>query len=199
MGSLAELPLPFTRACTMNFPMKPDPITIRPAHDRDREAIGQIHLAAFSDAENRTVATLADNLLGETSQPPTLSLLAEIQGKLIGHIAFSPVTLDTAPHIQGYILAPLGIDPAHQRQGIGSRLIDHGIQQLSEMEVDLVFVYGDPAYYGRFGFREKTAHPYPPPYPLEYPFGWQAWKLTDKNASPGSISCVPSLCSPELW
>ena len=69
------------------------------------------------------------------------------------------------------------------------------------MGVNVLFVYGDPQYYGRFGFRTDAAKQYTAPYRLQYPFGWQAMALDDgcTTSSSGIIACVTSLCDPSLW
>jgi putative acetyltransferase len=75
------------------------------------------------------------------------------------------------------------------------------MQRLSDMGVNVVFVYGDPKYYGRFGFSADDARNYKTPYTLRYPFGWQAISIREcatENA-PVGIHCVRSLCDPILW
>jgi putative acetyltransferase len=69
------------------------------------------------------------------------------------------------------------------------------------MGVDLLFVYGDPKYYGRFGFNADTARNYTAPYNLQYPFGWQAIALNEFDLARAAvtISCIASLCDPKLW
>ncbi|MES9965457.1 MAG: N-acetyltransferase [Candidatus Sedimenticola sp. 20ELBAFRAG] len=174
---------------------------IRAATSLDRDDIRDIHLRAFPESENQLVARLAVNLLSEETSPETIALVAEADGTVVGHIAFSPVTSDADKHWQGYILAPLGVQPNYQKSGIGSKLIESGIELLSAKKVDVVFVYGDPKYYGKFGFKAEAADRFPPPYELQYPFGWQAIVLHergfDENAT--RISCVASLCDPGLW
>ena len=75
------------------------------------------------------------------------------------------------------------------------------MQQLSETSVDVLFVYGDPRYYGKFGFHVDAAERYVPPYRLRYPSGWQAVAFTAPRCEESSIniSCVTSLCHPALW
>lgn len=174
---------------------------IRPTTQKDIEAIRHIHLLAFSEEEREVVAQLAVELLTEKTTPEILSLVAEVDGVECGHIAFSPVTLSTTDKWRGYILAPLAVTPAHQRSHIGSRLVHQGISTLQELGVHTLFVYGDPDYYGRFGFKVETANQYVPPYPLQYPFGWQALALNDfaEAGLSGTISCVQALSSEELW
>ena len=174
---------------------------IRLATSLDRDDIYNVHWSAFSEDEREIVSKLAVNLLLEDSTPQIISLVAETEGIIVGHVAFSPVTIDGNEGIQGYILAPLGVKPDHQKCGIGSKLIDSGMRQLSITGVDILFVYGDPEYYSKFGFSVDAAKCYIPPFKLQYPFGWQAIALNEFSTgkSPGKIACVASLCDPELW
>ena len=174
---------------------------IRQARKANTEEVRDIHLRAFSDDEKQMVSNLAVNLLSEQTSPPIISLVAEIGGVLTGHIAFSPVSILQENRWQGYILAPLGVLPEYQTRGVGKSLINHGIQQVSEMGVNTLFVYGDPKYYGRFGFKADIASKFVPPYELQYPFGWLAVELHESNLEKVSmnISCVASLRDPLLW
>lgn len=175
--------------------------SIRAATEPDRDDIRAVHLRAFSEGEAQIVATLASNLLSEETSPETFSLVAEIDGKVAGHIAFSPVTVGTNKDWKGYILAPLGVKPEYQKRRIGSKLVAIGIEHLSTAGVNVLFVYGDPKYYGKFGFNAETASNYLPPYELQYPFGWLAIALNDGVSAERAtrISCVASLCDPALW
>ena len=80
-------------------------------------------------------------------------------------------------------------------------MIENGIERVSEEELDVLLVYGDPKYYGMFGFRVEVAESYIPPYPLQYPFGWQGMALRDHGPGRSTIEivCVASLCDPALW
>lgn len=174
---------------------------IREATHLDQESIREVYLCAFPKREKHIVAALAVSLLYEHSSPEAISLVAEIDGEVVGHAAFSPVAIDNNVRWKGYILAPLGVKPRYQRRRIGSQLIASGIEQLSEMAVNVLFVYGDPKYYARFGFKAETASKYLPPYELQYPFGWQAIILQDEGSTQQyvKIVCVPSLRDPTLW
>ncbi len=158
-------------------------------------------MCAFAEGERGIVSKLAMDLLSEQTPPQAISLVAETDGAVVGHIAFSPVTIGSNKSFQGYILAPLGVKPDYQKRGIGSKLIEYGMQQLSVMGVNVVFVYGDPKYYGRFGFSADEALQYTAPYPLQYPFGWQVIVLNACKIEkpPVAITCVASLCDPKLW
>lgn len=73
--------------------------------------------------------------------------------------------------------------------------------RLAEQGVDLFLVYGDPAYYGRFGFQAETAARFVSPYPLRYPSGWLAFQRSQAGAGEPRhrLSCVQALQDPALW
>jgi len=174
---------------------------IRMATSLDRDAIHGVHWSAFAEGERESVSRLAVDLLSEATTPQTISLVAETEGTVVGHVAFSPVSTDSIEHFQGYILAPLGVRPDCQRRHIGSLLVESGTRQLSSMDVDVLLVYGDPEYYGRFGFSVDVAERYVPPYELQYPLGWQGLALSGRSIRESSvkIACVTSLRDPALW
>lgn len=176
---------------------------IRIATNLDAEVIREIYLSAFAETENQLVASLALNLLNQSADSQIINWVVEVDGVIAGHVAFSPVFAEARSEWQGYILAPLAIQPTYQKHGLGTQLVKNGIAQLAqlaELEADVVFVYGDPAYYARFGFKAEDANHYIPPYPLQYPFGWQAMVLHENLiGQPVHISCVAPLCDPALW
>ncbi len=174
---------------------------IRLATSQDRDAIREVHLQAFPEGEGALIADLAGNLLSEESDPATISLVAECRGELVGHVAFSPVFPDVNEQWRGTILAPLAVKPKHHKTGFGSKLVESGIARLTEEGVNVLFVYGDPKFYERFGFSADAAVSFLPPYDLKYPFGWLANVLHEAgaNAQTVRLSCVASLRVPELW
>ena len=174
---------------------------IRTATERDSEVVRAVHESAFPAVERDRVAKLAVHLLPGTIPPATLSLVAVIDGDVVGHIAFSPVTIQNDAGLRGYILAPLGVKPDHHGCGLGSSLVREGLRQLSELGVDIVFVYGDPAFYGRHGFSRDAAHCHVPPFNLTHPMGWQAIALSERGHSrtASRLECVAALCDPSLW
>ena len=174
---------------------------IRVATSLDRDSVLGVHWSAFAETERELVSRLAVDLLSEKATLPVISLVAESEGVVVGHVAFSPVTFDSDENLRGYILAPLGVKPDYQKRGVGSKLIASGMDRLSSLGVNIVFVYGDPEYYSNFGFSVDAAMRYLPPYDLEYPFGWQSITLNEFSISESSIkiACVTSLCDPALW
>ncbi len=176
-------------------------MNIRIATNQDSDDIKKVYLSAFPKGESEIAAKIAIELLSENTTPQTISLITETDHSVVGHVAFSPVEIDNNDNCRAYILAPLAVLTDYQKRGIGSTLIKYGMQQLSVMGVNIVFVYGDPNYYERFGFNADTVRNYITPYKLQYPSGWQAIVLNEyvMEKIPVAINCVASLSDPKLW
>ena len=86
----------------------------------------------------------------------TVSLVAEMDSRVIGHIAFSPVTFTDGTE-NWYGVGPISVLPAYQRQGIGSQLIEEGIDALKGLGAKGCVLVGDPNFYTRFGFESPDA------------------------------------------
>ena len=86
-----------------------------------------------------------------------LSLVAEDDGAIVGHILFTPVVVDGLRAL-GMGLAPMAVLPGRQRQGIGSQLVRRGLASLRERGCPFVVVVGHPEYYPRFGFEPASKH-----------------------------------------
>ena len=173
---------------------------IREANINDAKSIRAVHLQAFDSSEAQVVADLAVNLLEEHRRLKIISLVATEHDEIAGHVAFSPVFSESANEQVGYILAPLAVLPEFQKNKIGSMLVGRGLGAVSSTGSPIVFVYGDPDYYSRFGFKVELARDFLPPHPLQFPEGWLALKL-DSDVLPegGKLTCVSSLDDPDLW
>ncbi|RCW24945.1 putative acetyltransferase [Ciceribacter lividus] len=139
---------------------------LRPERQGDEAAIGAVTAAAFeghphSDgSEPKIIERLrAAGVL-------TLSLVAEQQGEVVGHVAFSPVTF-SGGEPRWFALGPISVRPDRQGQGIGSRLVREGLRRLGNGGARGCVLVGEPAYYRRFGF--STEHDLSTPgIPREY-------------------------------
>ncbi len=123
---------------------------IRPESADDHAAVEAVVTAAFgSPLEARLVAALREEV------EPSISLVAENdRGEVVGHIFFSPVTLENAVDAPGCAaLAPVSVEPRHQNLGVGSALIRSGLAGCRKLGWRAVFLVGDPLYYRRFGFK----------------------------------------------
>jgi len=136
---------------------------IRLAQETDLDSILKIIKTAFSDEDNKVIINLVQELHQETTSPSIKSLVAEVDNQVIGYVSYSPIFLKSDSSIVGYILAPLAVSPEHQKQGVGSNLINAGIEMLTKDGVGVLMVYGDPNYYGKFGFKEEIGHSFVPP------------------------------------
>jgi putative acetyltransferase len=118
----------------------------------DGQAVRGVHLGAFGD-HGPVVADLVDTLRDTLTADEGLSLVAEHDGQVVGHVMFTRGLLD-APRrlVDVHILSPLAVAPPFQRQGIGAALVRHGLSILAERAVPLVWLEGDPGYYARLGF-----------------------------------------------
>ncbi|HEY3560315.1 MAG TPA: N-acetyltransferase [Kribbella sp.] len=119
---------------------------------RDRQAVREVHLQAFGD-HGRVVADLVDSLREAITRQTGLSLIAEHNRQVVGHVMFTRSLLD-APRqlVDVQVLSPLAVLPELHHQRIGSALVQHGLKVQADREVPLVFLEGDPNYYSRFGF-----------------------------------------------
>ena len=137
------------------FQGSPSTIVIRPEIADDEEFIRQVHLLAFGqDAEAELVGSLRE--CGDAR----LSLVAERDRQIVGHILFSDVHIvGDKTSIAALALAPMAVVPEHQRKGIGSQLVNTGLDHCRHAGHRIVLVVGHPAYYPRFGFSHELAAP----------------------------------------
>ena len=146
---------------------------IRPESNDDQQAIWRVNQSAFGvDDEANLIDHLRDGGFVD------VSLVAEVNGKIVGHILFSRVSIlaDTGP-INATSLAPMAVLPSHQRQGIGTKLVEAGLEVCRERGHKIVVVLGHPEFYPRFGFSTELAQR------LESPFGGgKAWMAKELEA-----------------
>ncbi|PKO13815.1 MAG: GNAT family N-acetyltransferase [Chloroflexi bacterium HGW-Chloroflexi-10] len=156
---------------------------IRPETQNDYSTIYHINQLAFDEREAE--ARLVDTLRQTSAFIPELSLVAEEEGRIVGHILFSHIHIET-PHgnIPAIALAPMAVLPDFQNRGIGSQLVREGLAACKHLGHAIVIVLGHTTYYPRFGFSAALAKA------LECPYGdcgdaWMAMELI-----PGALAGI---------
>jgi putative acetyltransferase len=138
-------------------------VTCRREHAADRSAIQIVNEAAFGRPDE---ADLIERL--RTEGAILASFVAELDNQIVGHILFSRMLIDTDDGpVLAVALAPLAVEPRHQRIGVGGRLIEHGLHWLRGRGEHVVIVLGHPEYYPRFGFSSERARALESPFPAE--------------------------------
>jgi putative acetyltransferase len=155
-----------------------DILLIRPETPDDHAAIREINRQAFGqDDEGLLVDALREQ--GYTR----LSLVAVEGGHPVGHILFSDLPIITPEStVPALSLAPLAVIPAHQRRGVGSALVRHGLEACAEQGHRIVIVLGHPRFYPRFGFSADLTRP------LRSPFSGEAFMAVE--LVPGALAGV---------
>ena len=125
---------------------------IRNEIKEDIEAISEVTIAAFQNLQisNKTEQFIIHAL--RKAGVLSISLVAEIEKQVVGHIAFSPVTISDGSK-NWYGLGPISVMPEYQKQGIGKTLVNEGLSLLKAQGGKGCALVGDPGYYQRFGFR----------------------------------------------
>ena len=154
------------------------PVVVRAEVAADRGDVRRVNELAFEGASEADLveALHRDGLV-------LSSLVAEIDGGVVGHILFSRMWVDGADgSLDAACLAPLAVAPPHQRRGIGGLLISRGLEEIRRLGERLVIVVGHPEYYPRFGFEPAQPRGLSSPFPPE---AFMAMELT-----PGALRGV---------
>ncbi|HUV56417.1 MAG TPA: N-acetyltransferase [Dehalococcoidales bacterium] len=129
-------------------------LVIRPETPEDSATIRNVNEAAFGSSIE---ADIVEKL--RSRQAYALSLVATDGDLVIGHILFSPVTIESGNTSFGALgLGPMAILPSHQRKGVGSQLVRAGLQECRRLGHEIVVVLGHPDYYPRFGFAPASTY-----------------------------------------
>jgi len=126
---------------------------IREEKESDISSITAVHDQAFGAPMGNFVENLRMN------KNLIISLVAEIDGKIVGHIAYSPM-YNKKRDIIGLGIGPVGVLPSFQKQRIGSKLTSKGNEIAWSKGIDKIFVLGDPQYYCSIGFENASNHNY---------------------------------------
>ena len=129
-------------------------VTIRQEHPNDVTAVRAVNESAFGQPAE---ATIVDSI--RAACPEAVSLVAVDGNQIVGHILFSPVFVaGESGSVQAMGLAPMAVAPERQRQGIGSLLVQAGIDAVHQRGCPFIIVLGHPEYYPRFGFVPASRH-----------------------------------------
>lgn len=159
---------------------------IRETLSTDWPDLQQLYPAVFPDED---LLPVVEQLLAEKTG--VLSLAAIVDHTLVGHVVFTLCGVEGSTERVG-LLGPLGVSPDVQKQGIGSSLVYEGLQRLKDTGVFLVYVLGDPNYYGRFGFVADSAVKAPYTLPDDWLPAWQSLSLSEEAPALHGTLSVPA-------
>ena len=139
-------------------------VKVRPAEEPDYQDIYRINREAFG---GNNEAMLVANLRSTDNFIPDLSLVAEIEGQVVGYILFSRVQLETQDgELPILALAPMAVLPKYQNQGIGTALVKQGLKVCQQYGEKVVVVLGHADFYPRFGFKQARSKGVQAPFPV---------------------------------
>jgi putative acetyltransferase len=158
-------------------------ITIRPETSADYPAVYKVNQLAFNGRDSEP--GLVEAVRKSDGYIPELSLVAEEDGQVVGHILFSRIVIETPDGtIPALSLAPMAVLPGHQNKGIGSALVRAGMEACKQLGHGVVIVLGHPNYYPRFGFSAALAEP------LECPYGAVGGAWMAAETIPGALKDI---------
>jgi putative acetyltransferase len=171
---------------TKHHSAHPSGVVIREELPTDIDPITDLTIAAFAGFEigERTEQHVITAL--RAANALTISLVAELEGRIVGHVAFSPVTISDGT-TGWFELGPVSVMPVQQNRGIGSFLICEGLDRLRGLGADGCCLVGHPAYYPRFGFihRDNLTHGGVPPevfFVMSFTGHWPQGEVTEHPA-----------------
>ncbi|MCL1467778.1 GNAT family N-acetyltransferase [Argonema galeatum] len=139
-------------------------LTFSSETEDDIATIREVVTAAFGQTNE---AQLVEAIRNSPNFIPELSIVAKEDGNVVGHILFSPITIEAQEQISGAgALAPLAVTPARQRQAIGTQLVQVGLSKCRNLGHSIVVVLGHPQYYRRFGFQTASKFGMQAPFPV---------------------------------
>lgn len=137
-------------------------MNIRCENCLDHQAIAELYRLAF---KRESEAQLVDLIRHSDRYTPELSLVADLNGTIVGHLLFSYIVLGQE-NLQVLGLAPMAVQPEFQRQGIGSALIRAGLAVAEVRRELMIIVLGNPQFYSRFGFESSVNYGIESPFPV---------------------------------
>lgn len=170
-------------------------VEVRIAGPDDMAAVLAVERDAFGEPDE---ADLTEALTSGTAYVPGLSLIAEENGRVVGHILFTCAEVGV---VRAAVLAPLAVLPDRQGAGIGTALVEAGLEACAAFGFELALVLGHPDYYPRFGFEPAIPHGIESPYPVEPAEAWMALELVPGvfERARGVVRVAGELMDPAMW
>jgi predicted N-acetyltransferase YhbS len=169
----------------------------------NNEELISLFVRTFTDSEGKEegvlIGKLVRDFLDTTSSPDLRIFVTVDEGVVIASIVFSRLFCDDGT--EAFLMAPVAVDTAYQKRGIGQQLIRYGLEDLRARGVTLVMSYGDINFYSRTGFTPVSEEVVPAPLPLSYPAGWIGQALDGGPIRPvaGATRCVAAIHNEALW
>lgn len=169
-----------------------------------RDAIVALFEETFTASEGadegRTIGDLVRAMFADVPEDRIAVFTATDDGRIVGAVVFTVMDYPQDSR-RVMILSPMAVASDRQGEGIGQRLIRHGLDDLRARGIDVMLTYGDPAFYSRVGFAVITEDDAKPPLPLQFPEGWLGQVMSGGAFVPltGPSRCVAPLARPELW
>lgn len=165
----------------------------------DTTALSELFLNTFTDSEGPNEGQLICELTKSLITTPGVRIVTarNSEEKLTAGAIFSPLKLSIPD--KAFLLSPMAVATAHQRQCIGQRLINYGIDILRAEQTAFIFTYGDPNYYSKTGFKPISQDLVEAPMKLSYPHGWLLNETGTKQIRPCKSFCVNALQKQVYW
>jgi len=128
-------------------------INIRQESSNDHKQVYNIHEQAFGQKEEPEIV---ERIRKGQFFVPELSLVAEMENQVVGHILYSKIKINCTPEFECLALAPVAVLPAFQKQGIGKQLVRAGLKIAKDLDFEAVIVLGHKEYYPKFGFQKAA-------------------------------------------
>lgn len=151
------------------------------------------------EAEGALIGKLAAELFETTDDRDLFNYVAIDAGCVVASIFFTRLEFNN--NCDAFILGPVAVRTDRQREGIGQAVIGHGLKDLTDRGVKFVLTYGDPAFYGKVGFRPLSPVTVKAPFQLSQPEGWLGQSLSEDSIETlsGACTCVSAFNDPVFW
>jgi putative acetyltransferase len=168
-----------------------------------RQEITTLFTSVFTtsegEKEGRLIGSLVSELSAEIDNQEIICFGTHEEESLIGAIFFTRLRFNEPTQV--YMLAPVAVNTKYQGKGIGQELINYGLSELKNRDVDVAVTYGDPAFYSKVGFKALSENVIQAPLTLSMPEGWLGQSLNEEKVPTinGRPTCVKEFNDPVYW